>query len=79
MRYLRKNPKLQLFFTWLTSYSLSAQYSGAQKKVYEYCFVKQKCQLQLDIAQYENVVTPLGFWGINATHQHFEMRYVTLF
>ena len=43
-------------------------YSGAQKKVYVYCFMKQKCQIQMSIEPYENVATPLGFWGIDATH-----------
>ena len=41
--------------------------------------MKQKCQLQMDIAQYENVTTPLRTKGINTTHQQFQMRYVTLF
>ena len=36
-------------------------YSGAQFKVYEYCFMKQKCQLQMGIEQYKNVTTPFGF------------------
>jgi len=53
-------------------------YSGAQKKVYEYCFMKQNCQIQMGVAQYKNVAMLLGFWGISTTHQHFQMRYVTL-
>ena len=36
-------------------------YSAAQKKRYEYCFLKQKFQLQMDIAQYENAATPALF------------------
>ena len=55
------------------------KYSGAQKKVYEYCFMKQKCQVQMVITQYENAAKPLITRGINTTHQHFQMRYVTLF
>ena len=41
--------------------------------------MKQKCQLQMGISQYENVATPLISIGNNTTHQHFQMRYVTLF
>ena len=54
-------------------------YSDAQKKVYKYCFMKQKCQIQMGTAQYKNVAIPLSTWGINTTHQQFQMRYVTLF
>ena len=42
-------------------------YSGANWKVYEYCFMKQKCQLQMGIAQYQNLDTPLSTKGINTT------------
>ena len=42
-------------------------------------FMKQKCQVQMGIAQYKNVATPLRTTGINTTHQHFQMKYVTLF
>ena len=52
-------------------------YSGAQKKVYEHCFMKQKCQPQMGITQYKNTVTPLRTRGINTTHRHFQMRYIT--
>ena len=41
--------------------------------------MKQKFQLQMGIARYRNVATPLSTKGINTTHQHFQMRYVTLF
>ena len=51
----------------------------ANWKVYEYCFIKQKCQIQMGIAQYKNAATPLRIRGINTTHQHFQMRYITLF
>ena len=54
------------------------QYSGANWKVYEYCFMKQKCQIQMGIAQYKNAATPLRTKAINTTHQHFQMRYITL-
>ena len=53
-------------------------YSAGQKKRYKYCFMKQKCQLQMGIAQYKNAATPLRTRGINTTHQHFQMRYITL-
>ena len=52
---------------------------GAHKKVYEHCFMKQKCQLQIGVAQYKNVAMQLSSKGINTTHQHFQRRYVTLF
>ena len=54
-------------------------YSGANWKVYKYSLKKQKCQIQTGIAHYKNVATPLRTRGINTTHQHFQMRYVTLF
>ena len=45
------------------------------KKHYEYYFMKQKCQIQMGIAQYEIEATQLKLRGINITHLHFEMRY----
>ena len=54
-------------------------YSDANWKVYKYCFMKQKCQLQTGIAHYKNAATPLRTRGIDTTHQHFQMRYITLF
>ena len=52
-------------------------YSAAQKKRYKYCFMKQKFQIQIGIAQYRNTATPLATIGIDTTQQHFQMRYVT--
>ena len=40
--------------------------------------MKQKCQLQIGIAQYKNPATPLITRGINTTQQHFQMRFITL-
>ena len=40
--------------------------------------MKQKGQLQMGILKYENAATPLSTSGINTTHQHFQMRYITL-
>ena len=42
-------------------------------------FMKQNCQIQMGIVQRKNVAIPLDFLGINTTHQHFQMRYVTCF
>ena len=39
--------------------------------------MKQKCQVQMVIAQFKEVAKPLITRGINTTHQHFQMRYVT--
>ena len=55
------------------------KYIGANWKVYEHCFMKQKCQVQMAIAQYKNEENPMITGGIYTTHQHFQMRYVTLF
>ena len=44
-----------------------------------YCFMKQNCQLQSGIAQYENAATPLSSKAIHATHQYYQKRYLTLF
>ena len=49
-------------------------YSGANWKVYEYWFMKQKCQVQMVITHCKNAAKPLITRGINATHQHFHMR-----
>ena len=43
-------------------------YSAGQKKRYEYCFMKQKWQIQIVIAQYKNVVKPLSTKDIDTTH-----------
>ena len=37
-----------------------ADYSAGQKKRYKYCFMKQKCQIQIDLAQHKNATTPLN-------------------
>ena len=42
-------------------------------------FMKQKCQLQMGLMKYKNAAIPLSTSGINTTHQHFQMRYITLF
>ena len=49
-------------------YVSSTGYSGANWKVYKYCFMKQNCQLQTGIAHYKNAATPLRTRGINTTH-----------
>ena len=54
-------------------------YSAGQKKRYKYCFMKQKFQIQMGIAQYKNAAIPLAIKDIDTTQQHFQMRYVTLF
>ena len=48
----------------------------AKNKRYEYCFMKQKCQIQMGIAQYKNVATPFSTRSINTTNQYFQMRHV---
>ena len=60
-------------------FQITHTYSGAHKKVYDYCFMKQKCLIQMGEAQYKNAATPLRTRGINNTHQHFQMEYITLF
>ena len=35
------------------------RYSAGQKKRYEYCFMKQKCRIQISMAQNKNVAPPL--------------------
>ena len=55
------------------------KYSGANWKVYKYCFMKQKCQVQMAIAQYKNAAKPFITRGNYTTNQHFQMRYTTLF
>ena len=46
---------------------------------HKYCFMKQKCQIQIGVAQSKSIATPLSIRGINITPQHFGMRYITLF
>ena len=48
-----------------------SEYSAGQKKRYKYCFMKQKFQLQMGIAQYKNAATPLVTIAIDTTRQHF--------
>ena len=43
-------------------------YSAAQKKRYEYCFMKQKWESQIGKAHYRNAATLLSILGINTTH-----------
>ena len=61
------------------NYGTYFNYSGANWKVYEYCFMKQKCQVYLAIAQYKNAAKPLITRGINTTHYYFQMRCATFF
>ena len=51
-------------------------YSAGQKKRYEYYLMKQKCQLQMGIAQCKNADTPLKPKRINNKYQHFQIRYI---
>ena len=53
-------------------------YSGANSCCNKALFIKQKCQIQMGVGQYKNAATPLITKGIRATHQHFQMRYITL-
>ena len=43
-------------------------YSGGHQKVYMYDSIKQKCQLQMGIAQYKNAATLLRTRGMNKMH-----------
>ena len=70
---------LRFIYIHFTPWLGTDYYSGAQKNVYKYCFMKQKCQLQMGIVQYKNAATPLRTPCINTTHQHFKVRYMTLF
>ena len=49
-------------------------YSLRLKKWTKCCFMKQNCQIQMDVAQYENATRPLSILGIFTTRQHFQMR-----
>ena len=42
-------------------------YNAVQKKRYKFCFMKQKCQLQMGTAKYKNAVTPLTTRAINTS------------
>ena len=52
-------------------------YSLRPKLSTKSCFIKQKCQLC--IVKYKNVAMPMSTLVIHTTHQHFQMRYITLF
>ena len=41
-------------------------YSAGQKKRYDCCFMKKKCQIQMGISQYKNADRLLRNKGINA-------------
>ena len=58
-----KNDDFLLFLNLL----LSDICSGGNWTVCEYCFMKQKCQLQMGRAQYKNAATPFRPLGINTT------------
>ena len=49
----------------------NSKYSGANSCCNKALFMKQKCQIQMGVAQYKNVATQLSSKGINTTHQHF--------
>ena len=53
-------------------------YSGGNSYCNKALFMKQKCQIQMGVGLYKNAATPLRTRGINTTHQHFQMRYITL-
>ena len=40
--------------------------------------MKQKHQIQMGLGQYKDTAKPLKTRGIITTHQHFQMRYITL-
>ena len=46
----------------------NCMYSLRPKLWTKYCFMKQNCQLQSGIAQYENAATPVSSKAIHATH-----------
>ena len=52
-------------------------YSAYHLRINKDLFMKQKCQLQMGIAKYKNVATPVTTRGIITTHQHFQMSYIT--
>ena len=54
-------------------------YSCYHLRIDKALFIKQNCQLQMSVAQYENVATPLTTRGNSTIHQHVQMRYVTLY
>ena len=48
--------------------AVAKRYSLRPKLWTKYCFMKQNCQLQSGIAQYENAATPVSSKAIHATH-----------
>ena len=40
--------------------------------------MKQNFQIHMSIAEYKSAATQLKTKGIDTTHQHFQMRYITL-
>ena len=53
-------------------------YSGCNSCCNKALFMKQKCQIQKGVGQYEDAATPFRSRSISTTHQHFQMRYKTL-
>ena len=54
-------------------------YTLRLKLLTKYCFMKQKWQIQIGVAQCKSTATLLSTKAINTTRQHFQMRYITLF
>ena len=61
----------------LFSFVTVRKYSAGQKKRYDCCFMKQKCQLQMGVSKYKNAAMPLRSKGNDTTHQQFQMMYIT--
>ena len=53
-------------------------YSGGNSCCNKALFMKQKCQIHMGVGEFKNAAIPLRTRGINSTHQHFQMRYITL-
>ena len=53
-------------------------YSGGNSCCNKSLFMKQKCEILMDVGQYKKVATQLTTRGINTTHQHFQINYITL-
>ena len=63
----------------MTDFGPLTNYSLRPKLWTKYCFMKQNCQLQSGITQYENATTPVSSKAIHAAHQHYQKRHSTLF
>ena len=74
-----KKQGINMFSNCSKIYKQVSTYSLRPKLWTKYCFMKQNCQLQSGIAQYENAATPVSSKAIHATHQHYQKRYLTLF